>query len=274
MAADSPLKKAGRERVRQKLYRKRNDSSFLFFFGGGGGGFKIRISLFGGFRTAEFRHETEKVSPMFNDNNNTIENDYKGWRRRRNHHLCRRLWPFDGVSLLVGCLTSQQQASVSQGRICSDNFTCCHTEIQVADPTFYLTQSQYTDTGPTSPSADPITPGAWQGSQWSANFEVTGMTRPRKNPGASGIRTRDLPLSRRLTEVGSTEALYLGTHRLLGLVVKASASTAEDPGFESRWRRDFSGSSHTSDLNIGTPMATLPGAWCYKVSAGTGWDIL
>ena len=74
------------------------------------------------------------------------------------------------VCLLVGCLTSQQQASVSQGRICSDNLTCCHTEIEVADPTFYLTQSQYTDTGPTSPSADPITPGAWQGSHWSANF--------------------------------------------------------------------------------------------------------
>ena len=92
--------------------------------------------------------------------------------------------------LLVGCSTSQQQASVSQGRICSDNCTCCHTEIEVADQTFYLTRSQYTDTGPTSPSADPITPGAWQGSQWSANFEVTGMTRPRKNPGASGIRTR------------------------------------------------------------------------------------
>ena len=71
------------------------------------------------------------------------------------------------VCLLVGCLTSQQQASVSQGRICSDNFTRCHTEIEVADPTFYLTQSQYTDTGPTSPSADPITPGAWQGSHWS-----------------------------------------------------------------------------------------------------------
>ena len=99
--------------------------------------------------------------------------------------------------LFVGCLSSQQHASVSQGRICSDNFTCCHTEIEVADPTFHLTQSQYTDTGPSSPSADPITPGAWQGSHWSANFEVTGMTRPRKNPGASGIRTRDLPLSRR-----------------------------------------------------------------------------
>ena len=74
------------------------------------------------------------------------------------------------VCLLVGCLTSQQQASVSQGRICSDNFTCCHTEIEVADQTFYLTKSQYTNTGPTSPSADPRTPGAWQGSHWSANF--------------------------------------------------------------------------------------------------------
>ena len=72
--------------------------------------------------------------------------------------------------LLVGCLTSQQHASVSQGRICSDNFTCCHTEIEVADQTFQLTQSQYTDTGPTSPSTDPITPGPWQGSYWSANF--------------------------------------------------------------------------------------------------------
>ena len=101
------------------------------------------------------------------------------------------------VCLFVGCLTSQQQASVSKGRICSDSCTCCHTEIEVADQTFYLTQSQYTDTGPTSPSADPITPGACQGSHWSANFEVTGMTRPRKTPVASGIRTRDLPLSRR-----------------------------------------------------------------------------
>ena len=31
------------------------------------------------------------------------------------------------------------------------------------DQTFYLTQSQYTDTGPTSLSADPITPVAWRG---------------------------------------------------------------------------------------------------------------
>ena len=107
--------------------------------------------------------------------------------------------------LLVGCLTSQQHASVSQGRICSDNLTCCHTEIEVAGQTFYLTQSQYTDTGPTSPNADPITPGAWQGSYWSANFEVTGMTRPRKksrrkpdsNHGSSDLEADALSLGQR-----------------------------------------------------------------------------
>ena len=54
-------------------------------------------------------------------------------------------------------------------------------------------------------------------------------------------------------------------------MVEASASRAEDPGFKSRWRRDFSGSSHTSDLNIGTAVATVPGAWRYRVSAGTSW---
>ena len=41
------------------------------------------------------------------------------------------------------------------------------------------------------------------------------------------------------------------------LVVKAYASGAEDPGFESRLRQDFSGSSHTSGLKSGTPGATL-----------------
>ena len=56
----------------------------------------------------------------------------------------------------------------------------------------------------------------------------------------------------------------------LGLVVKASASRAEDPRVESRLRRDFSGSSHTSDLKIETPVATMPGARRYWVSAGTG----
>ena len=76
---------------------------------------------------------------------------------------------------------------------------CCHTEIGVADPTFHLTQSQYNDTGPTSPSADPIKPGAWQGSHWSANFEVTGMTRPGKIPSQAGFEPRVCPEAYALT---------------------------------------------------------------------------
>ena len=97
------------------------------------------------------------------------------------------------VGLLLGCFSSQQDASVSQGRIYSDNCTCCHTETEVADPTFYLAQSQCIDTGPTSPN----TPGAWQRIHWDAIlshwYDLT-----RKNPhSASGNRTPDLPLTRR-----------------------------------------------------------------------------
>ena len=54
--------------------------------------------------------------------------------------------------------------------------------------------------------------------------------------------------------------------RLVGLVVKAPASRAKDPGFDSRLRRDFSGSSCISDVKIGPPVAALPGPWQY----GTG----
>ena len=43
------------------------------------------------------------------------------------------------------------------------------------------------------------------------------------------------------------------------------------PGLNPACAGIFSGSSHTSDLNIGTPVATLPGAWrYYRVSTGTG----
>ena len=104
--------------------------------------------------------------------------------------------------LFVGCLTSQKHASVSLKRICSDKFTCCHTEIDVADQTFHLTQSQYTDTGPTSPSADPITPGAWQGSHWSAKFlshwyDSTPKKSRDSNPRSSALEADALPLGQR-----------------------------------------------------------------------------
>ena len=65
-------------------------------------------------------------------------------------------------------------------------------------------------------------------------------------------------------------AKFLVMNRLVGLVVKASASRAKVLGSNPAYARIFSGSSHTSDLNIGTPVATVPGTWHYRVSAGTG----
>ena len=61
--------------------------------------------------------------------------------------------------------------------------------------------------------------------------------------------------------------LYHSRDQLVGLVVKASALRAEDPGYDSRLHcGDFSGLSATSDLKIGTPVATLKGDWVrYKV---------
>ena len=46
-------------------------------------------------------------------------------------------------------------------------------------------------------------------------------------------------------------------NRLVDLVVKVSASRMADLGFDSRLQWDFSGSSHTSDLKSGTPVAAL-----------------
>ena len=41
-------------------------------------------------------------------------------------------------------------------------------------------------------------------------------------------------------------SVFPPTDRLVGLVVTASSSGVEDPGFLSRFRRDFSGSNHAS----------------------------
>ena len=60
--------------------------------------------------------------------------------------------------------------------------------------------------------------------------------------------------------------------RLVGLVVKASASRAANQGIDLRFLRgDYSGPSHTGDLKIDTPVATRPGAWRHRISAGIGW---
>ena len=57
---------------------------------------------------------------------------------------------------------------------------------------------------------------------------------------------------------------------LVGLVVMRPPQERKIPGLNPACAGIFSGSSHTSDLKIGTPVATLPGAWRYRVSTGTG----
>ena len=57
---------------------------------------------------------------------------------------------------------------------------------------------------------------------------------------------------------------------LVGLVVRRPPRERKVPGSSPACDGIFSGSSHTSDFKIGTPVATLPGAWRYRVSTGTG----
>ena len=63
---------------------------------------------------------------------------------------------------------------------------------------------------------------------------------------------------------------YVCLYRLVGLVVGRPPRERRIPGSNPACGGIFSGSSHTSDLKIGTPVATLPGAWRYRVSTGTG----
>ena len=62
----------------------------------------------------------------------------------------------------------------------------------------------------------------------------------------------------------------MSVYRLVGLVARRPPRERKIPGSNPACGGIFSGSSHTSDLKIGTPVATLPGAWRYRVSSGTG----
>ena len=76
---------------------------------------------------------------------------------------------------------------------------------------------------------------------------------------------------KKVKESNLTVKLSLHNNHLADHVVKVSALRAADPGCNSHFSLDVSGSIHTSDLKIGTPVATLPGTWRYRVSTGTGW---
>ena len=101
--------------------------------------------------------------------------------------------------LLDGCFTSQKHSTVSQGRICSHKCACCHTERKDADQTFHLTQSQHTDLWPTSPSAESITPGAWQGSHFSSHTHDSTLKKDpqESNLGSTALEANAIPLGQR-----------------------------------------------------------------------------
>ena len=53
---------------------------------------------------------------------------------------------------------------------------------------------------------------------------------------------------------------------------KASASRAEGLGSIPTFAVDLIvRSTHTSDFNIDTPVATVPGVWRFRISTGNGW---
>ena len=64
--------------------------------------------------------------------------EVKGIADRKEKRQARRKW---NLRFLVGCLTSQQHATGSQGWICLGNCVCCHTEIEDADQTCCFTNS-------------------------------------------------------------------------------------------------------------------------------------
>ena len=67
-----------------------------------------------------------------------------------------------------------------------------------------------------------------------------------------------------------TSQQHASVYRLVGPVARRPPRERKIPGSNPACAGNFSGSSHTSDLKIGTPVATLPGAWRYRVSTGTG----
>ena len=68
----------------------------------------------------------------------------------------------------------------------------------------------------------------------------------------------------------ATQPDFTSLDRLVGLVVRRPPRERKIPGSNLACAGIFSGSSHTNDFKIGTPVATLPGAWRYSVSTGTG----
>ena len=104
--------------------------------GGGGGGQDININ------DKEEEQNGEKEKKGEEDDDKKIMKKMEEQKEKKR------------INAVWWCLTFRQHASVCYRRI-------CHTEIEVSDQKFYLTQSQYTDAEPTSPSFDSVKPGVW-----------------------------------------------------------------------------------------------------------------
>ena len=74
-----------------------------------------------------------------------------------------------------------------------------------------------------------------------------------------------------LLSLFAIETELFNVDRLVGLVLGCPPRERKIPGSNPACARIFPGSSHTSDLKIGTPVATMPCAWHYRVSAEAGW---
>ena len=84
------------------------------------------------------------------------------------------------------------------------------------------------------------------------------------------IKQKHPVLSSTVSMFDCAYVLFHARYRLVGLVVRRPPRERKIPASNPACDGIFSGSSHTSDLKNGTPVATLPGAWRYRVSAGTG----
>ena len=103
---------------------------------------------------------------------------------------------------------------------------------------------------------------------WPPCLPLSGRTPYHLAAEASGVVRR-----RRKRRVQLSVGLMLShqhINRLIGLVVRRPPREWKIPGSNPACARIFVGLSHTSDLKIDTPVATLPGTWCYRFSAGTG----
>ena len=122
--------------------------------------------------TLKFMTNISFVSSIRNHRSIILKKKYACWLFSNGKYIFLWFLIFISARILVSTMNSRLWTCPEylMGLICFDNSTCCHTEMEAIDQACYLTQSQYADTGPTSPSADPAMPGPWKGNHWSTNF--------------------------------------------------------------------------------------------------------